>query len=383
MLVLVMAGFGFGANTATVNSDGNGNSADIAQTGSNTADIEQIGNSQTATIGQNGTDNDGMAEQYGNGNASDIAQVGSTNSAWTGQLDGDGNTADIDQDGTGNGAWVTQGMVENYYSDPNYQPSTSLPGNSNSASIDQGGANNVGDVIQVGSGNAIDVDQSGSSNTAIVYQGWAFGFWGETPVTSALSSYNSTVTINQNTGDNYSAVWQYGGDNNSIAIDQQGAANRTQIAQGFIYEDANYDFPHPIYNTNNNGATINQVGTDNSAKMFQLGDNNSFTLNQNGASNTVGGRGLSGLEAIRNGYFDQGGNDNEFTGTQNDGATLDDKSYQYGDSNDIDLIQNAGDVALIQQDGNSNNANNYQYGGGQSSSIIQTGDSNNASVTQN
>ncbi len=328
-----------------------------------------IAQSNTANVFQNGDDNEG-----------NVTQSGSSNFADVNQFDGDENLVNVDQNGSSNAVYLAQGMTENYWG----YTTSAMSGNRNQADIDQVGTGNlVGDFVQVGDDNIASVDQAGVNNEAYVYQGWAYGFWGETAITSALSSYNSTVSIKQVNADNFGAVWQYGGSDNHANIDQDGVFNVASIAQGFIYEDGAYDFTYPVYNTENNYASVTQLGNDNVAKLFQLGDDNSFTLNQNGAGNRVGyDAGVSGQVPKRNAYFAQDGDFNTFTGVQNDGATLDIASYQLGDENNIDLIQGEDDVALIQQNGDLNTANVYQYGVDNNASVIQNGNSNVANVSQ-
>lgn len=336
LTVVLFAGFVMAQNTATVTESGNLNKATVTQTGSNDVVVDQLNStSNTATVTQTGS----------------------------------------------NEAYLTQGMVENYYSAP-YNISTNMPASNNLGTINQLGTDNYLEIVQVGDNNDGSINQDGDGNIGYIYQGWPFGFWGETAVTSALSNSNGVVDIKQVGVDNQGYVWQYGGTGNKVNIYQDGNSNVSQIAQGFIYDDANYDFTHPVYNTVGNYAEVNQYGDDNIGKAFQLGNDNSFELTQNGNGNTVGGRGLSGLEASRNGYFAQDGNGNIFVGEQNNGATLDDASFQFGDGNNIDLLQGVGDNALIQQSGNVNTANVYQLGGGQDASVIQTGNSNTATVTQ-
>ncbi len=332
-----------------------------------------VAQNNTATVNQNGNDNEG-----------NVAQTGNLNYAEVSQFDGDENISDVNQNGSSNEAYIAQGMTTNYFGSPVYSPTTPMSGSRNKADVDQNGSGNfVSNIVQVGDDNDATVDQNGEGNNVYVYQGWAFGFWGETPITSALSSYNSTVSITQLNDDNYSAVWQYGGVNNEVIIDQEGYSNKTQIAQGFIYEDGAYDFTFPVYNTENNYASVTQMGNGNVGKLFQLGNDNQFTLTQNGNGNTVGyDAGVSGLVPVRNAYFTQDGDFNTFTGEQNDGATLDIESYQFGDGNAIDLLQGEDDVALIQQNGDLNTANVYQYGVDNDASVIQNGNSNIANVSQ-
>ncbi|MBL1215046.1 MAG: hypothetical protein HND52_16910 [Ignavibacteriae bacterium] len=345
------------SNTATTTQTGDDNNSTVGQTGANTSEVLQDGNTNTANVGQVGT-----------------------NTAIVDQLNSTFNTVTVDQDGTGNEAYVTQGMVENYYG----QTSTDMDANSNLATVDQDGAGNIiGEFIQVGDNNIGNFTQNGNGNKGYIYQGWAYGFWGETPITSALASYNSTVDISQVNDNNDARVWQYGGDNNTTNINQTGLSNTASISQGFIYEDGAYNYTYPVFNTQDNFVAIDQLGDDNVAKTMQLGDGNQFTLTQNGAGNILGyDPAATALVDKRNAYFEQDGDDNIFVGTQNDGATLKHESFQAGNNNDIDLIQNQGDVALIQQTGDLNTANVYQYGVGNDASVFQTGDNNTANVTQ-
>ncbi|MHB9141470.1 MAG: hypothetical protein ACYC25_06310 [Paludibacter sp.] len=348
----------------------------------NTAVTSQTGDDNGATVNQTGDDNGATINQVGNLDVGTVSQDGTSNVGLVDQINGGDNTGTINQTGGSNEAYLTQGMVENYYDAP-YDKSSAVPANGNTGSIIQNGSGNVTEFVQVGTNNEGSVTQNATGNTAYAYQGWAFGFWGETATTSALPSTNSDVTISQISGDNYGAVWQYGGDNNSIEISQTvGGGNSAQIAQGFIYADANYDFTHPVYNVDDNTAVVSQAGDGNSAKLFQLGNGNSFNLTQNGSGNTLGGRGLSGLEAGRNGYFEQDGDGNIFEGTQSDGATLDYTSRQTGDGNYINLSQGEDDLAKVIQQGDLNNVYLTQMGGGQNATILQTGDSNTATVTQ-
>lgn len=355
--------------------------ASVALMAQNTAVTEQTGNSNTATVDQVGSLNEGYVTQTGNSNDAVIDQNNAENIGVIDQLNGDQNGASVTQDGTANEAYVTQGMVENY----NGLTSSNVPGNNNNATVTQSGtANMVGELIQVGDGNTGSVSQSGSDNLAYAYQGWAYGFWGETAVTSALSSYSSFVNIAQSGSGNYGAVWQYGGSGNDVSITQNTGSNTASVAQGFIYEDGAYDFTYPVYNTSSNHVSIQQIdGMDNFGKVFQLGDGNQFDLVQTGDNNSVGyDASLSGLVAKRNAYFTQDGDDNEFVGTQEDGATLDYASFQHGNENKIDLEQGEDDFATIQQDGNLNVANLMQDGGAHIATITQSGNSNTSNVTQ-
>jgi hypothetical protein len=111
---------------------------------------------------------------------------------------------------------------------------------------------------------------------------------------------------------------------------------------------------------------------------MQLGSDNKLGLTQNGNGNKVGGMPGTGLVT----YFRQTGDGNEFYGTQNNGATLEQTSGQLGDGNYINLLQGAGDNAKIIQAGNLNDAYLSQFGGGQNATMLQTGNSNVSTISQ-
>lgn len=351
----------------------------------NTAKTTQTGNLNNAAVTQAGTLNDGAVTQTGNQNLGTIDQKTTGNIGVVDQLAGDNNTSSVAQDGATNEAYMTQGMVANYYAAP-YDISTPMGASFNTSSAYQKGNKNYTEVVQVGgtaadNGNLTAVSQTGDNNVAYSYQGWPFGFWGETATTSALSSIKSVVGISQTGNGNEGAVWQYGGESNSASVTQANDDNVARISQGFIYEDAAYNFSHPVYNTKNNSASISQSGDGNTAKLFQLGDGNSFSLSQTGGGNTLG-LAVGGLLEARDGYFEQDGDANIFVGSQADGATLKNTSRQTGDGNYIYMSQEDLDVAEIVQDGDLNTVLLTQGGGGQNATIMQTGNSNTATVTQ-
>lgn len=346
----------------------------------NTAKTTQTGDQNQTTVAQAGSLNDAAVLQNGDLNVGAADQKGTSNIGVIDQLDGDKNTSTLSQEGTSNEAYLTQGMVQGYYTAP-YNVSTAMGASLNTITAAQKGLKNSMEVVQVGNENATTVSQEGNQNIAYSYQGWPFGFWGETTVTSALSSASSNVNIEQLHNGNDGAVWQYGGEDNEANISQDGNSNVARIAQGFIYVDAPYHFSTPVYNTNDNYASISQQGNTNAAKLFQLGNSNSFTLTQSGDGNKVGVA-AGGLLEIRDGYFEQDGDGNEFIGSQTDGATLDNTSRQTGDGNYINMSQGEDDLAKVIQTGNSNDAFLTQMGGGQNAIILQTGDSNVATVSQ-
>lgn len=345
----------------------------------NTAKTAQTGNNNGATVAQSGIINDATVTQAGNQNTGIIKEAGNNNIGVVDQAYSIQNYGSVDQTGNLNEAYLNQGMVANAISG---QQSTAMAASNNSGTIVQkDGEKNYSEMVQVGYVNAAGILQQGSNNTAHAYQGWPFGFWGETATTSALSSTNSTVSITQIYQSNVGDVWQYGGDKNYVIIGQNGFANVAKVAQGFIYTDAPYNFRYPVYNGSNNTASISQVNDNNAAKLFQLGNGNSFSLSQTGNGNKLG-LAAGGLLEVRNGYFEQDGDANIFVGTQANGAELKNTSRQTGNSNYINMSQGAGDIAEIIQQGDLNQAWLTQGGGAQDATITQTGNSNTSVVTQ-
>ena len=330
--------------------------------------------------------NVGSVVQNGDDNTGTISQDGSGNMGYVDQVKGDDNTATITQTGDNNAALATQGMVTDYYyplDGGEVLTSTAMVGNANSITIKQVGGD-YAEVLQTGSNNKSTVNQAANGNSAWSYQGWPYGFWGETAITSALKTTNGVVSINQLSANNTAATWTYGGDNNKTTISQSvGEGNSASVSQGFIYVDAQYNFTTPVYNVKDNIATITQAGASNTGKVMQLGNANNFKLTQNGDGNYVGfdAAAVSLLEK-RDAYFKQDGSRNTFTGTQTDGALLKSTSGQFGNDNTITLVQNADDIAEILQDGNWNIATVRQYGGGQDAYVGQFGNGNTATVTQ-
>jgi hypothetical protein len=348
------ATFAMSQNTATTTQTGDDNSVLVEQVGSNTATV-----TQTATL---------------------LVPAQAGNDAEVLQVNGDGNISTVTQTGNTNTVWLNQGIKAGIWTGYN----SNVASTNSTATIAQSGVGNIENMEQYGISNSAILSQTNTTNArADVYQGWAYSGWGETAITSALSVTNSSVSVTQvNGASDYVGLWQYGGDNDHITITQNnGDNNRAQVTQGFIYDDLNYNFSRPIYNVDDNNATVTQNGSNNVGKLMQLGNGNAFTLTQNGNGNKVGDA-PGGLEPARNGYFKQDGDGNVLTGEQTDGAVLDATSVQTGDDNFIDMEQGAGDIAKIMQVGNLNDAYLTQMGGGQDATILQTGDLNVATVSQ-
>ena len=373
----------------------------MAQVVTNTSETEQVGNENDVLVKQIGDQNEAESHQYGNENDASVLQTGDENVGIADQLRGDRNSADVKQEGNLNEGYIQQGLTSDYYD--GYVPAYSevaptgynMYANDNGAIVTQIGSENFSSVGQWGNNNTGYSVQEGNNNDVYIYQGWEGTWWGG----PALYATNSKVDIKQYQNGNSARVWQYGGDNNTTNVSQDGMSNLVSVTQGWIYTDLNYDFTAPVLNTKNNFVSIDQLGNNNKAKMMQLGDNNSFKLNQTGEGNAVGYFDGS-LQPARNAYFAQDGNNNRFAGVvlnasntpsfragldaeQFNGATLSYESYQNGNYNDIGLRQGKDDIALIQQDGFSNAALLWQQGVDQNdATMLQFGNNNSASVVQ-
>ena len=315
------------------------------------------------------------------------------------QIRGDRNDGFVTQTGNKNEGYIQQGLTTDFYDDytgtANAPSGYNLYANDNNAVVTQAENENFSSIGQWGHHNTGFSIQEGNENDVYIYQGWEGSWWGG----PALYSTNSKVDIKQYQNKNSARVWQYGGDNNTTNILQNGTSNLVSVTQGWIYTDLNYDFTAPVLNTKNNFVSIDQIGNNNKAKMMQLGDNNSFKLNQSGDGNEVGYF-AGNLEPSRNAYFTQDGDNNKVAGvyknTNNDlafwesqdaeqfnGATLSYESYQAGNLNKIGLRQGMDDMATIQQDGIGNEALLYQYGADRNvANMMQFGNNNTSQVVQ-
>ncbi|WP_159520880.1 curlin repeat-containing protein [Sunxiuqinia indica] len=369
----------------------------MSQVIANVSETEQDGNQNDVIVKQIGDLNDAASHQYGNKNDASVIQTGDENIGVADQLRGDRNAADVEQEGSLNEGYIQQGLTSDYYDGDPDAPAYDMYANDNDADVVQIGDENFSAVGQWGNSNIGSSDQVGKNNEVYIYQGWEGTWWGG----PALYSTNSIVDISQLGDGNSGRVWQYGGNKNEGYVNQEGDDNVVSFVQGWIYTDLNYDFYNiPVYNTHENFASATQYGDGNHAKNIQLGSYNTFKLTQNGDNNSVGWNGATSLQESRNAYFTQDGNHNKFVGVwkstgedlslweskdaqQNHGSIVDVASYQRGDYNTIGLRQGKDDIALIQQNGISNEALLWQQGADQNNAtMMQFGNNNSAAVVQ-
>ncbi len=329
ILALATAGPAFAQSISDVTQTGNGNGANVTQTGSNVSDIDQIGDGNAATVGQSGSNNDSDIDQTASGsNTANVAQAGVDS------------FADVIQDGTsdGNVAGIAQGAGVS---------------DATTAEITQtNSVNGTGSITQ----------DAGERSFAAIQQGDTAQFGG-----TVATAENANSSITQAGSDNLALTIQGGLDQTST-IEQTGADG---FNQAFVTQGA----------TNGSGGTafVQQLGTADAVDILQDSVGNSAFVVQigTGATNladidqgtTAGGDGNDNSAAIL-----QEGGGNQSTITQN--------ALVAGGSN-IAENEQIGDNAIstIVQEGSGNFADVNQFGAN-TSTVMQTGDGNSATVTQ-
>lgn len=241
-------------------------------------------------------------------------------------------------------------------------------GNDNKAKVEQkfvgGGANLPG--------NEAYVDQIGNRNDADVYQD-NNGFGGSEQYADVLSQGNDNIARVTQINDGFNAFITQYGNNNDGRIFQSGNKGR-----GDVYQDGNNNLGRMnVWATNSDGY-IEQKGNDNDARQ-NLGQGAGLKVedsyfeakqygNRNVARQDIEGQGFAGAINSDNnkGWIYQDGDDN--FGKQDIGSYMGDVANNRG---------------WITQQGNNNDARQFMNGDGNSSTINQTGNQNDAVSLQN
>lgn len=268
--VMFLAGFAFAQNTSTVDQTGDGNDADVTQTGSNTASIEQIANNSTATQIQDGTGNVADLDQKGGWPAGSTVvnetgyqeQIGSNNTATLWQLaDGGsgGNTGNQYQEGSNNLVVAWQHTVDS------------------DVDQDQIGNGNEAHSYQVGFNGYIKQYQNGTDNVAAVDE-QAGGGW----VVGNIAEQSQTGNWNKSEISQYGTGGAKNAQGNKAYITQNGSDNwagEGLYSNGLfgIYQEGNY-----------NEAEVTQNDNVNKSEVFQYGDGNMVDVNQTGGTGLFG-----------------------------------------------------------------------------------------------
>ena len=276
------------------------------------------------------------------------------------------NTANVSQNGAGNLANFKQGQDNVYTYDNGFAYSFGSVSEAmfNTLNLDQMGEENTGIVFQMGNFNVATMTQSGSLNLSTVEQ------WGELDV-----AQTSQFGVENISAINQSDFNGFGGDK-SASIFQNGNSNYASINQ---YED--------YYSTLSTGpqtATIDQIGSSNSATVYQTGIAD-LAINMQGDSNVhvVNQRVIAPFAPENQADTSSFGDFNSVTLTQAGTGGNMAEVMQDGNQNAVTLSQNRQDAfASVMQTGDNNLLNLSQNGMGNSFQISMVGDFNSLSLTQ-
>ena len=276
------------------------------------------------------------------------------------------NTANVSQNGAGNFANFKQGQdnVHTYDDGFAYNFGSISEAAFNTLNLDQMGEENTGIAFQMGNLNLAIMTQSGSLNVSTVEQ------WGDMDIAQSTQfGVENTSLISQ------SDFNGFGGDKTATVF-QNGNSNYASINQ---YEDY-----YSTISTGPQSASIDQVGSSNSASVYQTGIAD-LTLSMHGDSNThtVNQRIIAPFAPENSADIASFGDFNAITLTQAGigGNTAD--VLQEGNQNGVTLTQNRQDsYASITQVGDNNLLNLTQNGIGNSFQISMVGNSHSLSLTQ-
>jgi len=355
------------SNVGVVNETGTDHNATIEQNGKlNTSYVTQTNKENTATIkqsnynknlntysdvNQSGKDNDASVEQTSNGLLVPSLAYGSLKTV-------------VNQSGDKNEAVQVQG--------PHLQQGVTY------GEIIQGGNNNYASQHQVKFGNDARINQSGNGNSAEQAQDTKL-------LPDDEGSFNKAVA-NQSGNLNLATQEQQGATNDAL-IDQSGRSNKAdQYQKGILdvvraYQSGNGNTSTQDQRTGFNLAEVNQSGNNNSADQSQdvgliLGGYNKASIDQSGMGNSSiqkqFGATSTAIQIQKSGIDDDILNKAEIR-------------QWGGKNNDAEQYQTTCDAlndAVIMQNGSSNSAIQYQFGGSNMSSISQEGMNHTAVVTQ-
>ncbi len=371
---------------------GDGNNANLGQFAQHDSSIvaSQIGANNTVSA-QQGVSSDTasvghayqfiVSKQNGDGNSADIFQTGGSNIAQSEQHDS-GNTTSISQTNIGL-AWGANS--------PNFA-GINLSGAGNFASVTQNGSGNDAGISaaqgfptfpgnSVNSGNRFLIEQNGHSNTALLFPGVRFGLRDSSFVSTQNGNDNSISGISTfrtepvtMDGESNSINIQVYGDRNTVqagssginnvgTVSITGSENHAYNAQGNERDPATNSTGTITITGHRNDAGILQTSNIfnalNEATIMQSGDGNRAYITQDGASDTFGNQIGSHVATVS-----QTGSEH-YADVQVGGTR-----FYSGDSN----------VNIIQTAGWHNRAQVAMFGGRNDAQVAQFGNSNRAKV---
>ncbi|MGF1462949.1 MAG: beta strand repeat-containing protein [Maricaulaceae bacterium] len=339
--------------------------SDISQTGDgNTADVDQDGTEVVSLIEQSSSD--GPTE----GNFAEVTQTD------TGLAPGvfavPSNQSIINQTSDGSGANASATVDQN---------TTVLPGDSNSAEINQlfdmaGSGDGDGSIFDA----TASVEQDGTGSIAAIYQTNALD---ESSAAITQIGDDATAAIEQ-TGSNNDADVNQMGDGSLALVSQEGADNLADVDQtgegssATVVQDGSSNTAVVDDRGNTLDTTVNQTGMWNTSMVVDDGDSNTLSVNQTGEMNVsditlLGGADGNTLDV------DQDGDRNSFTGTGLGGSNSTFAIDQDGEDNTATLSNSGGDsnTVTITQSLNANDAGVLLAGTNNDIDITQTNGAGN------
>lgn len=391
-LALAAASIASAQSSSVIDQDGASHQATVDQIGDGNRSVIRQGDvsvpvpnvfAGTVTSGSN---SNATNLQDGSNLSSTIVQGAEAQTAFVDQVGG-GHVSIIGQGllgaaGTGNDANITQSATGTLNRSIVYQGS-----NANTARVVQTGdsANNsyidqgyVGGTEFGGDNNSAEVEQNGSSNVSTVFQ--SFGTAG---------SFNEAIVFQVGTSNN-SSIGQYGSDNSAMVTQRDGASHISSIAQGSSNNSAivlQRDGTGNFSDVNQGSVSGTGIGGDDSvANVEQVGSANRSNVIQtpiaagSGNMSDIFQSGTGNIQTVFQGAI---GNITNLVQTGGSGNT------SYIDQGYVNQAETDGDNnrADLEQDG-SNNSNsilqNFNLTGSDNEAdVLQVGIGNNSSVNQN
>ena len=315
-------------NDATIDTDGDRNSASITQ--------QSNANLSEASITQTGDANTGdLTQQNGFYHEATLEQVGDRNSATLTQ-DNTNTFADLYQEGNGN--TIVGFQRSRLFGGPGVSISD--------LEVDQIGSGNYVDVDMDAESptgepktNVADIDQDGDRNTVLLSQN-------RSDFSSNSGNGLNSASISQVGNGNYTDAAQ---DGRGQALEQSVMGDRNDL---FSTQEGRFQYLNLEVAGNGNSMVSDQIGGGNRAFVDLLGDRNTFTLDQSSTGNQVGATITGSGNTID---VLQSGSSNRVTGAS--GAFTQQGIVVDGNQNMVDVDQlSSGNTATVSVMGNGNSA---------------------------
>ena len=264
---------------------------------------------------QDGKRNDATMIFYNANNWSEQVQQGESNTSF-GQVSGQGNEVSTSQEGVGN--WAKARLLDS----ENSSATIEQVGEDNRGEVSSTGSDNEAVIKQDGEGHDAYQEQAGQGNKAVSVTGQFFS--AEGTETEQIQEGNSNLSRFEmqrgsenyaksvQNGDNNHVFYRVRGDNNSavfnqtsyspgnvasaitkgneneVVVDQDGTGNMVGYKWGDgIYQEGDYNIAEVTQEGEDNFATIDQLGSSNDAYYQVKGDGNKFWATQEGGPHNM------------------------------------------------------------------------------------------------